>query len=481
MPLDATAAHAAVAALADNGDAQIDSLTSQLSQTQAELDAADVALAQAQTALNSVTASAASQIASLDDQIVSLQQQLAACRANSTTGGDPPPIDPPPVDPSPDPSPLDDGGSGTTPGADYVSTVAGMIDLGSLKTASNTWDQALDAAISQAKAKKVATKVAPPILFPAGEVVSLSGTRVAYDGMCLIGPGIGSIQRSANSIQTDVRYSGAGPMFVLAATTFDVTIIGLSIQGNNAGIFFDTKGFVLWESVFRDMGMNGWKHIWGTPTSKFLNTLCTFDGRHNYNNHRGQPWNLGGSDTALVFSRFASDVGGNATYKSEFAATGDGFQLSLNSQQKMAVSGLYFTAEGQASGVKVSNSGSDHLVSIDKSIIEGRNGGAPCLRDLLRVTGGRVRVTDTLLNYANKPATDAAGAPIVVTGGTLSIEACDHNRASGVSNSKPVVYVANGAKFRGYGCTSNDGSPWVVAAQTSADVQVDGTFSVVRV
>jgi hypothetical protein len=192
--------------------------------------------------------------------------------------------------------------------------------------------------------------------------------------------------------------------------------------------------------------------------------------RHNYNNHRGQPWNLGGSDSALFFSRFASDVGGNATYKSEFAATGDGFQLSLNSQQKMAVSGLYFTAEGQASGVKVSNSSSDHLVSLDKSIIEGRNGGAPCLRDLLRVTGGRVRVTDTLLNYANKSGSTEQGAPIVVTGGYLSIEACDHNRASGVSNSKPVVFVANGAKFRGYGCTSNDGSPWVVVAQASADV-----------
>jgi hypothetical protein len=464
MAVDPTGAVGAITDLANEANAQIDALSGELVQAQHDLSAADQQIA-ARDELN----------AALEAQVVALQQQLADCQS----GQEPDPL--PDPEPSPDPDPLDDGGTGTTPGPEYAMTIAGMIDLGSKKTASNTWDQAFDAAIADAKAKKAATGVAPAIMFPAGERVALSGTRTAYDGMCLIGPGIGSIQRSANSIQTDVRYSGAGPMFVLAATTFDVTIVGLSIQGNNAGIFFDTKGFVLWESTFRDMGMNGWKHIWGTPASKFLNTLCTWDGRHNYNNHRGQPWNLGGSDSALFFSRFASDVGGNATYKSEFAATGDGFQLSLNSQQKMAVSGLYFTAEGQASGVKVSNSSSDHLVSLDKSIIEGRNGGAPCLRDLLRVTGGRVRVTDTLLNYANKSGSTEQGAPIVVTGGYLSIEACDHNRASGVSNSKPVVFVANGAKFRGYGCTSNDGSPWVVAAQASADVQTDATFSVVRV
>lgn len=470
MPVDPAAAIGAVTFLADSANAEIVLLNDQLTQTDAqlaELDAVNSSLSDANVALGA--------------QVATLTQQLADCQA----GQAPDPL--PDPEPSPDPSPLDDGGTGTTPGTEYAMTIAGCVDLGSKKTASNTWDQAFDAAINEAKAKKAATGVAPPILFPAGERVALSGTRVAYDGMCLVGAGIGSIQRSANSIQTDVRYSGAGPMFVLDHTTFDVTIIGLSIQGNNAGIFFDTKGFVLWESTFRDMGMNGWKHIWGTPTSKFLNTLCTWDGRHNYNNHRGQPWNLGGSDTSLVFSRFASDVGGNATYKSEFAATGDGFQLSLNSQQKMAIAGLYFTAEGQASGVKVSNSAGDHLVTITQSIIEGRNAGAPCLRDLLRVTGGRVRVTDSLLNYANKavdsanPGATQHGAPIVVMGGSLSIEACDHNRATGVANSRPVVFVANGAKFRGSNCVSNDGSPWVVAAQASADVQTDSTFSVVRV
>lgn len=467
MPLDGTPAKAAIDELIYTGNATIDTLETERATLRQQLASADAEIAAREAEIDAA-----------EDQIATLQQQLADCQNGQPN---PPPVDPPPVDPPADPGTLDPGGTGTTPGTDYAMTIAGCIDLGSLKTASNTWDQALDAAMSQAKAKKAATGVAPPILFPAGERGTISGTRVAYDGMCWIFPGVGSIQRSANSIQTDWRYSGAGPMLVLGATTFDVTIIGPSLQSNNAGIFFDTKGFVLWESTFRDMGMNGWKHIWGTPASKFLNTLCTFDGRHNYNNHRGQPWNLGGSDTALVFSRFASDVGGNATYRSEFASTGDGFQLSLNSQQKMAIAGLYFTAEGQASGVKVSNSGSDHLVSLTQSIIEGRNAGAPCLRDLLRVTGGRVRVTDTLLNYANKPTATEQGAPIVVTGGTLSIEACDHNRASGVANSRAVVYVANGAKFRGYGCTSNDGSPWVVAAQASADVQVDGTFSVVRV
>jgi hypothetical protein len=261
MAVDPTGAVGAITDLANEANAQIDALSGELVQAQHELSAADQQIA-ARDELN----------AALEAQVATLQQQLADCQS----GQEPDPL--PDPEPSPDPDPLDDGGAGTTPGTDYAMTVAGCVDLGSKKTASNTWDQAFDAAIADAKTKKTATGVAPAIMFPAGERVALSGTRTAYDGMCLIGPGIGSIQRSANSIQTDVRYSGAGPMFVLAATTFDVTIVGLSIQGNNAGIFFDTKGFVLWESTFRDMGMNGWKHIWGTPASKFLNTLCTWDG-----------------------------------------------------------------------------------------------------------------------------------------------------------------------------------------------------------
>lgn len=355
------------------------------------------------------------------------------------------------------------------------------IDLAALK-GTGTWTNALKAAIAELARVKAAAGTAPPILVPAGQRIDLTGTFTVPDGFALVAHGAGSFQRSARSSNVDIRWTRATsdpaePMFQIDHQTFDVQLIGLTIQANTGGTFMRTKGHVLWTSVLRDLGLHGFHHLLGTPGEKFLHTLCTFDGRWNCNNARGQQITMGGSDSAMAFTRFAHDVGG--LDRAGFAAT-NGYLLALMSSQKQDVTGLYFTVEDQASGVLVANSSTDHLDTLTLSTIEGRNAGRPCRRDLLRLRGGTLSVSHSRLNYADKPTTVDRGAPIVVERGTLLLDSVWHSRASNVPADRPVVLVKNGGVLRASRLLTPDGSPWAVAVETGGKVvDPDDTVRVV--
>ena len=353
------------------------------------------------------------------------------------------------------------GGSGPT----------GYLDLAKLK-GSGTWTAALKAAIAEVVRVKAAAGTAPPILVPAGQRIDLNGTFTVPDGFALVAFGAGSFQRAARSSNVDIRWSRATsdptePMFQLDHTTFDVQLIGLTVQANSGGTFMRTKGHVLWTSVLRDLGLHGFHHLLGTPAEKFLHTLCTFDGRWNCNNSRAQQITMGGSDSPMAFTRFAHDVGG--LDRAGFAAS-NGYLLALMGSQKQDVTGLYFTVEGDASGVLVANSSSDHLDTINFSTIEGRNAGQPCRRDLLRLRGGVLSVAHSRLNYADKPTSSDRGAPIVVEKGTLVLDTVWHTRANNVPADRPVVLVKNGGVLRASRLLTPDGSPWAVAVETGGRV-----------
>ncbi len=357
--------------------------------------------------------------------------------------------------------------------------VSGFIDLAALKGSGN-WTAALKAAIAQVAAVKKSAGSAPPILVPAGQRIDLTGTFTIPDGFSLIALAPGSFQRSARSSSTDIRWSRATsdptePMFQIDHTTFDVNLIGLTVQANSGGTFFRTRGHVLWTSVLRDLGLHGFHHLLGTPAEKFLHTLVTFDGRWNCNNSRGQQITMGGSDSPFAFTRFAHDVG--SLDRTGFAAA-NAYLLALMSSQKQDVTGLYFTVEGDASGVLVANSASDHLDTISLSTIEGRNAGQPCRRDLLRLRGGTLAVSHSRLNYADKPTSTDRGASIVVERGTLLLDTVWHTRANGVPADRPVVLVKAGATLRASNLLTPDGSPWAVYAEPGAKVHGDDTVHV---
>lgn len=308
--------------------------------------------------------------------------------------------------PTPTPGPPGVGGATTSSLGVELATYDGA-----------TWDDKLAACLSHVAAATGTTKA--PVLFPTGRV-DLGRTITPYSGMKLLSVGVGSIQRAANSIPCDVRWSGAGPMLApFTGALYDIQI-QLSLQANNGGTFWDTGGGVVWTSVFRDMGFNGWTHGFGTPTSKWLNTACLFDGWWNVNNCRGTFATFGGSDTQFAWGRMLMDVGGNATYQADFAKNG-GWLLDFASQAKGDVTGLYLTCQGNVNGVRVRNSATDGRLVLRSPIIEGRNAGAPCAGVNLQVDGGTVLVDAPWISYGARATSDRQGALVVVGGGDVHI------------------------------------------------------------
>lgn len=316
------------------------------------------------------------------------------------------------------------------------------VDLASYPGAS--WDDKLAATCSHVASSSGTTRA--PILFPAGQQIPLSQTITVFDGMKLLLPGaVGSLQRAANSVPCDVRWSGSGPMLQLnKSTVFDVQVSGLSLQATNGGTFFDTGGGVVWTSVFRDLGFSGWTHGFGTPTSKFLNTACLFDGWWNVNNCRGTFGTFGGSDTQFAWGRILMDVGGNSQYRSEFAAAG-AWLLDFAWQQKGDIDGLYLTCDGQVNGVRFRGSPSDGRMVLRSPIIEGRNAGSPCTGVNLQIDGGTVIVDSPWISYGNRPTSDRQGALVVVTGGDVHIRDPHYAPATADGGARPWAVKLGGS------------------------------------
>jgi hypothetical protein len=341
-----------------------------------------------------------------------------------TPGPPGPQGEPGPAGPAGEPGPAGPQGPQGPPGVGGAVVVGGGgLWLETFKKGTGTWDDAFQAAHAAAAAVRGSSVITPPIVMPTDRV-DLKTTTKVYDGMKLVYPfGVGSMQRGAESIPCDVRWSGTGPMFQMTtATVFDVQISGIGFQANNGGQFFDTGPGVIWTSCFRDLGFNGWTNVFGTPAKKFLNTACVFDGWLNVNNARGQQATFGGSDTEFAWSRALFDVGGSATYRAEFAKAG-AWLLDFASQQKARVSGLYLTVEGQANGIRVRNSASDGRIVFEAPIIEGRNANAPTLGTTFQVDGGTVMVKDPWISYGARDAADRSGALLVVNGGDATV--CD--------------------------------------------------------
>jgi hypothetical protein len=308
----------------------------------------------------------------------------------------------------------------------------------------------LDAALSYVGAIRGKTTITPPLIAPTSRF-DTSGTRVIPDGLVISYPWAPNtdFQRGAESAHVDWRHTSGPdkPMFVLDHDTFGVALERFTVMSTAAGVFFDTRGHTLWTSTIRDLGATGFKHVLGTPTSKFLNTLITLEGVLNFNNASGQQVTWGGSDTRSFPARFAMDVGGAKSNKDAFAAA-NAYLFALSWQEKSDLDGFYITAEGAASAVLVDGRKSAGRLTLDKSIIEGRNDRQPCTRDLLRVRGGLVHADALSVNYAKKPTSVDRGAPIVVeSGARLHLTRFSHSPAAGVGEDVPVVLVKAGGKL----------------------------------
>lgn len=260
-----------------------------------------------------------------------------------------------------------------------------------LDTYTGTDDAKLTAAMSQIAGETVKR----PILLTPGKMYSFSqANRQLFSGFKFVCPTtIGDQQRAANAIGCDVRYTGSGIWWVNPGTTFHVAFQGIGFQGNSNAQFIASNPGVLWTSVFRDLGFNLWKHVFGNPSSKLLNTAIQLLGFGNANNGYNTFGTFGGSDSTFF-------DGGKWLIDSPPSIMAAGaYHLIFDYQEESTVGKVYMTSE-QNGGVRIeggaTTKGLRFLGGFD---VEGRNSSQPCYGSLFRINGGGVDIIRPWLAY----------------------------------------------------------------------------------
>lgn len=359
------------------------------------------------------------------------------------------------------------------------SSVPGIIYLDDMPGASD------DAKLTEALIRASGATVKPAIAFGARRYDFTQNNRNVYSGLKLIGlAGHGDQQRGANSIPNDIRFNGTGTWWVVpSGQTFDVYMGGLCFQGNSGAQFMSSNPGVLWTSVFENLGFNLWKHVLGNisdiANTKFLNTAILMTGWFNTNNSYSTAYCFGGSDSNLFMEGGLLD---SPTDKMDQTA----YHMILNYQEKTHVGPIYNTAEG-ASGILIQGgSTTSGLVISGAGRVEGRNIGQPCKGSNIRITGGTHTIRDYWVAYGgtafNTTGHTGEGGIITQTGGDMLYDGIWYDRATGVDETVPFIYVSGGkARIRNIR-TGTKGGSWTdkprVYKGASATVDADNSVTI---
>lgn len=308
---------------------------------------------------------------------------------------------------------------------------------------------------------------------------SFSTKQPLYSGFSIMGAFQPHDQdRSGNPATHEISLGTTGGWFYLnQAQTFSCSFSGLTLNGGGGTRLLDGHATnVLWTSTFRDITAVNMDNVLGSVTTKLLNTAITIDGMWNVNNIRERAWVLGGSDSrvqpslALIDSPNTSPTYDSATYLLEYS-----------SQSKTPTRNLYITAEGIHSALYIGSGSSEHLTFTDCSI-EGRNSGSPCNGRLVRVQGSNSRVTFRDCWFAYAMATPGTHTAVIeATAGSVLLDGCTYERATGVAESVPLFHATAGnhivRNIRTIGFT---GKP-VVRQTGTAVIDADSSVTVTTV
>lgn len=280
-----------------------------------------------------------------------------------------------------------------------------------------------------------------------------TGNRAAFNGMKIMGPRGFNIpeQNSQTKMPGRVHLSMAGPWFHNGgATVFGVTLANLSFTGGSGATVLGQSGGGSFRCLqMSDIGATGLKSVCGTLSARLLLTACTFDGAWDVSGFYNTPFHLGGSDNTLWTDGMI--LTGNTDFLTAGKANGQ-YTLWFEGMGKSYIGPLYITAEGGWGGIRVQgpefNTGATYggQLAFYGLKIEGKNKSRPCFGALLRVDGGTVVLRDSALAYAmSNPA--GAGHPVDAgvihhSAGTLLVDGCSYDRATGVAETVPFVYTA---------------------------------------
>lgn len=279
----------------------------------------------------------------------------------------------------------------------------------------------------------------------AGRDTSLTGTFPFYPGMKLLAPGctmgpknleIGS-GGIVNHRVLCTAGMGANSVFRATGTINGVTIAGLAFQAGNTTtqLASSVGGNGVYPAEYYGVTAYGFAGVWGSASEKFLCTQTRFTGHHTYLGHRGQQFQIGGSDNQYFVEGFLnmnspSSISGGGAYQGRF-----------DSQQKSNIGFIYLTVEGSWGGLHISGTGDNFFFG---GVYEGRAADNPSQYPLVNAAGGKSVFFGTHFGYAADTAnTDGA---IHESGANtyLKLSDCSYLRASSTAAAFPLVYSTSG-------------------------------------
>lgn len=354
--------------------------------------------------------------------------------------------------------------------------------LNSYGVALDTFDGATDDdKLTAAMSYSAALTVPVPIRLGA-RIYTFNTARTLYDGFALIGvEGINNAELGSTKGAFKTRVLNKGGNTWMSASgggrsgsqNWDVTIRNIAFEGNSSTQWMGGAA-VIWCMWLSNLSFSGYKSILGSQATKLLINLCQFDGWLSFHNSYNGAIHIGGSDNALFLNETNIDSG------TAFAPSGTNqYHLWLDSMEKTTLGPLYTTGEGAWGCIRVTGNanpananGSSNLggpLWIYGAKIEGRNAGAPCNGNLIRVEGGQLQLSQLWLGYAmaNPSATGRTGtgnadeAVVHHTGGVLMLTDVCYDKATAASLDVPLVKSFNGAESHVKGITrGSKGGNW---------------------
>ena len=329
------------------------------------------------------------------------------------------------------------GGGAVEPGIVELDDFAGATD-----------DDKLTAALSFAAAQ---SRI-PWIRFPARQVNLNQGGRTPFTGMKLVGPGPGASSAKNYEVGGGVNVNhrinlqagittGNNSLFVGSGSIYSVTVADLNFTSNNNAQFWHQPTGTIYSAEFRSLNFYGLRHIFGNASTKALMTAVNFTGFwgcNSYDSSIGSPqFHIGGSDCSFWMGGWINI--GTATLGN------GGYIMRFDGLSKTNVGYIYATARNGDLGIRCTGN-SAGLVFFGGSY-EGQNAGDPCYGNVIRVEGGTVKFRDPWIAYGMTNPTANGGnslGMIHVTGGQVLIDGATYERATGVAETVPLVYVSGG-------------------------------------
>jgi hypothetical protein len=352
-----------------------------------------------------------------------------------------------------------------------------------------------DAKLVNAMSYVAAQTQKPAIMLPPGRLVTFTQSQQMFSGLKIIGPpvvGWQNVELSSGALNpTRVRLNvGADASSWLVppaggGNLYNLGVRDLAFESTNAAsqfIHYPVGTGTLYAANLHNLDFQAFKGVLGSAANPLSMTLCALTGNWNMTTARGRQVCVAGSDNVNMWCGGSLNVGpgGGGTN------LGAGEYLVSLQTAKSNWGNVYITADDNWRALQLTGTDSFQVGNrLTGFVIEGRNTNDPSPGALVSCSGGGWLLDGFDLNYAmTSPSTYTDRTDrgyIHQTGGSLFLNGGTTDRATGVADSVPVVFVSGGESIvtRWKRCTK--GGTWTqrpVVQQTTAGLVLNSDATV---